>query len=296
MNPLDTLSRYRKTFARNLPFYLAGGLLVLCMKYSYSQADAGSLLWILAPTTWLVTFLTGIPYSYVHDAGYANHSLRILIAPTCSGVRFLTILFTALFFSFVHRVGTQGRLVYTTCKKGRTSNTPWHMGARAGWMGVCLLLSYLCTILTNSLRIVASLYLPPLLEQAGLLQGMLTPHRLHTLIGILTYLPSLLALYHMTEKFFRKAEGIRRNTGTDLHLPPSCKKAALAQLARACVPPLCWYLLLTLGIPLLGRAYAQNPGAFAEYTLLILLGCFLILVPCCMIALLSGHFLRGRQP
>ena len=34
---------------RNIPFYLAGALLLLGMKYYYSRGDPDSLSWILAP-------------------------------------------------------------------------------------------------------------------------------------------------------------------------------------------------------------------------------------------------------
>ena len=43
---------------RNIPFYLAGALLLLGMKYYYSRGDPDSLSWILAPTARWVSALS----------------------------------------------------------------------------------------------------------------------------------------------------------------------------------------------------------------------------------------------
>lgn len=87
---------------KNSVFYLVGFLILLGMKYYYSRADAESLRWILGPTAGWVELLSGIPFRYEPGLGYANHSLRYLIAPSCSGVQFLIITAAMLIFTFVH--------------------------------------------------------------------------------------------------------------------------------------------------------------------------------------------------
>ena len=83
--------------------YLMGFSLILGMKYLYSKADCESLLWILGPTARWVELLSGIPFVYEPGFGYANHGLRFLIAPSCSGVQFMIITAAMLIFSFSHR-------------------------------------------------------------------------------------------------------------------------------------------------------------------------------------------------
>ena len=91
---------------RNIPFYLAGALLLLGMKYYYSRGDPDSLSWILAPTARWVSALSGIPFIKVTQTGYVSHSCRFIIAASCSGLQFLMISMTALVFSYIHRMRT----------------------------------------------------------------------------------------------------------------------------------------------------------------------------------------------
>ena len=79
---------------RNIPFYLAGALLLLGMKYYYSRGGPDSLSWILAPTARWVSALSGIPFIKVPQTGYVSHSCRFIIAASCSGLQFLMISMT----------------------------------------------------------------------------------------------------------------------------------------------------------------------------------------------------------
>ena len=72
----------------NTPFYLTGLVQILAMKYFYSRAGASQLLWLLAPTSGLVSLISGIPFIYIQDIGYVNHGMKIIIAPSCSGMQF----------------------------------------------------------------------------------------------------------------------------------------------------------------------------------------------------------------
>ena len=86
----------------HMPFYLSGLILIFVIKYFYSRAGAAQLLWLLAPTAGWVSLLSGIPFEYIQEVGYVNHEMKILIAPSCSGMQFLLIAAAMLLFSFVH--------------------------------------------------------------------------------------------------------------------------------------------------------------------------------------------------
>ena len=54
------LTEIKSLLKRNWIFYLAGFLLILGLKYFYSNACADELKWILTPTAWWVRTLGGI--------------------------------------------------------------------------------------------------------------------------------------------------------------------------------------------------------------------------------------------
>ena len=131
--------------------YLAGFILVIGIKYFYSQAGCRQLQWILAPTAWWVRTLSGIPFEYDPDAGYINYDYRFIIASSCSGVRFMILSTAALLFSFVHRM-----------------RTSWQ---GAAWTAFSLAFSYAATVFINGIRITASIYIPGYARQYGLYSG-----------------------------------------------------------------------------------------------------------------------------
>lgn len=254
MNP----EKIKKIIRENLLFYIIGFLILGGMKVFYRGADCGQLKWLLAPTSGWVGLLSGIPFLYEPGAGYVNHSLRILIAPSCSGFRFMTIAFAMLFFSFLHRIGLEGNAEISFPSPKKRLKICLKKG---GWLFTSLLLSYPLTVVVNGLRIIAALYLPDFLRRADVSLIFLTPGRLHTLIGIGVYFTALLAVYRLTASFFGE------------------KALSPADSLRKCLPPLFWYFFFTLGIPFLSRTYQRDGGNFAEYALLILGCCTILLLP-----------------
>ena len=248
--------KIKETIRQNFVFYMLGLLVLVGMKFFYSGAGCDQLKWLLAPTAKWVEVLSGLSFFYEPGAGYVNHGLRISIAPSCSGFRFMTIVFAMLSFSFLHRTGRSGK-----DGAGAFSESVKNHLKKGGWLLSSLLLSCVLTVLVNGLRIIAALYLPDFLGRADLPLAFLTPDRLHTLIGILVYFMALLAIYRLAAYFFG-----------DKALSP------VSALAK-CLPPLFWYFFFTLGIPFLGRAYEGKNVEFAEYALLILSGCGILLLP-----------------
>lgn len=243
---------------QNIFIYVTGAFLILGMKYFYSGADCESLLWILGPTARLVEALSGIPFAYEPGMGYANHELRFLIAPSCSGVQFMIITAALLIFSFSHRVG-----------KRRCPQVIQQTATGLGWIAASLLLSYLFTVFVNGLRIIAAIYLPPLFERAGALNGTLTPDRLHTMIGAVVYFASLLTLYRLVGLFFCRGDE------TD-------KDRSLLQIFLKCLSPVFWYFFIVLGIPFLNRAHSRSGKQFTEFALLVAICCGSVLVLYCL--------------
>ncbi len=261
---MDRTKRITFLFQNGI-FYGAGILVILGMKLYYRQADCDSLLWVLAPTAWWVEFLSRIPFRYVSGAGYVNHDLRLLIAPSCSGVRFMIILFATLVFSFVHVAASVPAV--SSRKAGNLQALQGVDGELRGkkilrremrgfaWIIISMLMSWVCTVFVNGLRIIAAIFLPIYLKDAGLMGGVLTQDRLHTVIGVVVYFASLIAIYHLVDYLI----GRRR-------------------AAWKCASPVFWYFVLTLGLPLLRGGRGEGMEGKMEFTAVVLIGCLFVLL------------------
>lgn len=254
----------------NTPFYLTGLVLILAMKYFYSRAGASQLLWLLAPTSGLVSLLSGIPFVYIQDIGYVNHGMKIMIAPSCSGMQFMLITAAMLLFSFVH-LAASGK------GPGLLGKSP--IGKGFAWIGISIMLSYCFTVFINGLRIITALYLPLLFQRLQLFGDILTPDSLHTMIGTVVYFAALLTLYRLVRHlFYPAAEG---------------------SLLRRFLPPVFWYFFIVLGIPFLNRAYAQNGAQFIRFALLIMVCCggiVLFYCACTLVRNFYDTFLQTQKP
>lgn len=259
---------------QNFIFYLAGILVILGIKYYYSQAACDSLLWILAPTTRWVEFLSRIPFTYISGTGYVNHGLRLLIAPSCSGVRFMIIAFATMYFSFVHMIALPRKsaasdTAESLCEdsaafafiKTIKENVNIKRNAKGlSWLVISMFLSWMFTIFVNGLRIIIAIYLPVYLENAGVMKGVLTQDRLHTVIGVVVYFTALLTIYRLVGWFVqRAAESDHTYQGNS-------------------ASPVFWYFALTLGLPFLNRAGRDGTAGFAEFAVLVTGCCGLILL------------------
>lgn len=260
-----TIKRGSSFIRENIIFYLTASLIILGLKCYYRQADCDSLLWILAPTARWVELISKIPFTYISGAGYVNHSLRMVIAPSCSGVRFMIITFAMLAFSFVHLAASQQE--ESVPAGALTVVRPGMLRAKArglGWIAASAFFSWLSTVFVNGLRIIIAIYLPLYLEDAGLMGGMLTQDRLHTMIGVVVYFAALLALYRLAGLL---VQSVTRSVPA---LPKDCK----------CVAPVFWYFALTLGLPFISRVYRGSTAGFAEFAVLVSGSCALVLLPC----------------
>lgn len=163
---------------KNLIFYLLAILAILAVKIFYRTADSEALSWILTPTTWWVEILSGISFERIAHVGYVSHEYRFIIAPSCSGVRFLLIAFVMMVFSFTHQMDSWKKRIY--------------------WLGFSVLFSYVSTIFVNGIRITVSIYLPMLVKN-DILPGWLTAERLHTIIGTVIYFSMLFGIFYLVK-------------------------------------------------------------------------------------------------
>lgn len=216
--------------------YLIAFAVAFIVKICYGTADSDALTWILAPVSWCVKILGRISFEYVSHVGYISHAYRFIIAPSCSGVRFLILTFLMLVVSFTHLPGTQRK--------------------KAFWFAFSVGFSYLATVIVNAIRITISIYLPIVLTEKGLLSGLLTAQRLHTIIGTAVYFSSLFVIYFLAGKICTKIFGA-----------PSGAKSVRRRKYLGI--PIFWYAATVLVIPFLSRLYHDQWKGFRQYALLV---------------------------
>ncbi len=234
--------KIRANISKNRFFYAAGIIIIFAIKYYYSRADTNALNWILSPTSRWTGFLSGTPFQKIQDAGFINHDFRIIINSSCSGINFLIISFSTLFFSFIHYFSkTRSKFL---------------------WMPASLLLSYLFTIGINGLRIISSIYL----YEADIYNGWITPERVHMFGGTIIYLISVIVLYNTFRKVLTRFKPIAdKNSSLKLS----------ASLAYTCIIPVFWYFIVTVGIPFLNMAYKNGTLKFMEHSVIIMSVCLI---------------------
>ena len=251
-----TSSKIKTFIAENGLFYAIGLILSLGLKYYYSHAGNDDLHWILIPTSRVVEYLSGIHFERELPIGLVNHPYRFIIVPSCAGINFLTITYSTLFFSFVHRLkGIELKLL---------------------WLGISAGFAYLFTLLANALRIIAAIYL----YRADIYGGWVTLERVHRIEGTFVYFLFLLIAYlsvgRVSQGLIPKTSGERKG--------PALKGKEFVHIIHRCLVPFFWYSLIGLGIPLLRMAYREDGTKFTEHfskvtsvCLCILLLLFLIL-------------------
>lgn len=244
------LSQSMTTIRKYLPLYLLTIIIALVMRYISKINDSDALCRILTPTAWWVSFLSGIHFEYLPHMGYVNYSYNFLIAPACSGCRFMLIIFLMLMFSFLYRIKS----------------------LRSGymWFGFSVIFSFVFTIFVNGIRITASIYFPIVFENLGLIGGLLTQDRLHTIIGTAAYFSFMCAAYPLAD-FICRHVFIYSDKETSTSQPDNSSGISLKLII-----PAFWYFLAVLVIPFIGRVYRNEWEGFGQYAALIVGVCFVI--------------------
>lgn len=181
---------------KNLAVYIPAIIAVLAVKMYYRTADSEQLFWILAPTTKWVQILSGISFEKIAQVGYVSHEYRFIIAPSCSGVRFLLIAFVMMVFTFTSVMDSLRKKIY--------------------WLGFSAVFSYIATVFVNGIRITVSIYLPLVLADKRILPTWMTAEQLHTVIGTTVYFSMLFVIYYLAGRICKT---VQKNTAKRFLIP-----------------------------------------------------------------------------
>ncbi|MEP7074233.1 MAG: exosortase K [Acidobacteriota bacterium] len=209
----------KKTDVRRVAQLTLVLLLSFGLKFYYSTANANDLRWILAPTAWLVSLVTGMTFQFEPYGGYLSFDRTFLIAPACSGVNFLVISF----------------LVLTLGKLWRRSPHAF----RWPFLPAAVSIGYLSTIIANTARISAAILLRPF--TSGL--TWIDPEEVHRLEGIIIYFGFLILVFVASERI-DKARTI--------------DKTKVSGVVRRFPILLLVYYAVTLGIPIINGAFRDQ--------------------------------------
>lgn len=221
-------------------------LVAFLLKDGFSRGSSEDLIWILAPTAGIVEWLSGI--SFVHEPwiGYVSLEPKIAIVPACAGINFLIIAFC---MSACHGI-----------LRLRSEAEKW------GWVVASLVCAFGVTLWVNSLRILLAIRLYEIQTE----DYWLTQAQLHRIEGICIYLLGLLFLYACVRGMTRFW---LRHSAKPASPVAHCKKAEphtpiLRWMGMSHIP-LSWYLMLTLGVPLLNGA-ATRHTQFQEHATVVI--------------------------
>lgn len=205
-------------------------LIALFLKQYYSLATSDQLAWIIRPTAFLTQCLSGIVFSEEGSYGWVDPDNRYLIAPACAGVNFLIITWCMVsFWGILH----------------------WRsLPTLAGWLLVSGVMAFGSTLIANSLRIWASIHL----YDADIYGDHLDQQTMHRLIGVSVYYLFLCFNSWLVSRMLEK-KGVQTRFGQ--------------RASQLWLIPLCWYLIISLGLPLLNKAYQAQPQGFLEHAVLV---------------------------
>jgi exosortase K len=228
-------------------------LVALGLKQYYSTASANQLRWILAPTTTLVSIVSGESFQFESYAGYITSDRTFVIATACAGVNFLITAFLML---------SLGKLwVKRSTEAAEAAKLSWR------FIPTAALVAYLATLLANTVRITIALQL----KRTPLQIGTFSRGELHRFEGIFVYFGFLLLLFVISER------GRTKNT---------------SRLLSFSVFPLLIYYLTTLGIPLANSVYRQQlvDGDFWRHFVFVLLTPLIFILPVAAFRYCRSHY------
>ena len=248
--------KIKSSIRRYWTIYFIAIIITFVIKYISRINDSDAFIGILAPTARWASAISGISFEYLPHMGYVNHFHQFLIAPACSGIRFMLLTFLMCIFSFLYQI--------ENTRKGYL----WFIFS-AGF-------SYVSTIFVNGIRIIASIYVPIQLESWKLMDGWLNQDRLHTIIGTTVYFSSLLIIYLIADficiRIFIQSQSDKLITTMPQNNNLTHSNGFMSIVDTIIVPSF-WYLLIVLALPLLSRIYHNDWAGFGQYATLIICTC-----------------------
>jgi len=218
-----------------LSFAIAWGL-----KYHYSHADSDDLNWILEPTACLVQATSGMSFERVKGTGYMDHENRLIIAPTCSGINFMIIVFCLSTYIGLKRITNIRTMIM--------------------WLLILIAASYSYTLIVNTIRINISIYS----LKHGLFQAWFSRETIHLIEGVVVYFVFLLIYYSF----------LKRITNVDSVKDPRWHFKQI----KAGLLPMTFYFSITLLVPVLNHGDFLPNKEFIDYAIIVLVTCSIVLI------------------
>jgi exosortase K len=208
-------------------------LIMFLLKRHYSLASADQLDWMLSPTAKLIGWFTWADPMWESGVGYVDFSKGMIIAPACAGINFMIICFgLAALYGLIHIRRT---------------------AAQAAWLVLALGGAYGLALLVNTMRIGVSM----VLYQTDMYGHWLTLERVHRITGVGIYV-SVLWLYFLCLRSI---------------IPSYCKCFDHYYNHSGIHPPVwltvAWYVLGTVGVPLINQAWKQDMAGFSEHCITV---------------------------
>ena len=151
------------------------------MRAASTVLSLNDLLFLLRPVCFLIHLLTGSSPVFIEGEGYLFSDLNIIIGLSCSGYTFWSLCFLVIAFSVMRITKTMVRVAIL--------------------IPIAILLSYLLTIVVNTIRILISIYT----QEIGNLILSKQPHFLiHEITGTLVYILSLLLIFMLISSLLKK--------------------------------------------------------------------------------------------
>ena len=157
----------------------AAALAAWGLKRHYAAAAPDDLLWILSPTAWLVSSLTGAAFVFQAGEGYLSREHLFLIEKSCAGINFMIAAFGMLVWMLLHRA--------------RSAITAAQM------LAVSLLAGYAAAVVVNGVRITIAMRLA--VHPAAL--STFSASDVHRVEGVVVYFGGLALLYLGSDLVFQ---------------------------------------------------------------------------------------------
>jgi exosortase K len=150
----------------------------LTTSFLYDHMTAEDLVWLLKPTSSVVSFLTGHNITWVDNNGYKIDVLPILIEKSCAGFTYLNMMIALVgVFLFLKR---------TSLNKNKLR------------LLILPVLIYLYVIVINGFRIVTSIGMQKVAFNYSWFPGSI----IHELLGVFYFFLGLFSIYHLIKKYF----------------------------------------------------------------------------------------------
>lgn len=225
------------------------------LKYHYSQAESDDLNWILKPTAFLVQATGDMSFERIKGTGYVDHENRLIIAPTCSGVNFMIIVFCLSSYIGLKRIKNIRTMIM--------------------WILMVMAASYSYTLIVNTIRISISIYT----LKHGLFRAWFSRETIHLIEGVMVYFIFLLIYYSLLKRI------IAEN-------PVKDPRWHFKQI-RAALLPMIFYFSITLFVPVLNHEGFLPNKEFINYAIVVLMTCSIILILIFLFSICC-HYLSGR--